>query len=163
MNNVEAGRASTEEGSEERYIFHASLIWSHEARRRWTIRSYLLLQEVGVEYSNQKSTITIKQKKINKKSRAWRFQAHDGWGLQQIHNKKEAFTAGEVQLRKKKKPLWGEFIRRGSPPPSEFRADNEVEQKTLLGMGFTVFPACYLPCVCVSAYTRLCLSGKKLT
>lgn len=57
MNNVEAGRASIEEGSEERYIFHASLILSqwHDATESSNL-IYCYRLKVGVEYSNQKST-----------------------------------------------------------------------------------------------------------
>lgn len=57
MNNVEAGRASTEEGSEERNIFHASLIlsqWLDATGSSNLIYCYHL--KVGMEYSNQKST-----------------------------------------------------------------------------------------------------------
>lgn len=57
MNNVEAGRASIEEGSEGCYIFHASLILSqwHDATESSNL-IYCYHLEVGMEYSNQKST-----------------------------------------------------------------------------------------------------------
>ena len=57
MNNVEAGRASIEEGSEGHYIFHASLILSqwHDATESSNL-IYCYHLEVEMEYSNQKST-----------------------------------------------------------------------------------------------------------
>lgn len=69
MNNVEAGRASIEEGSEERYIFHASLTlsqWRGATESSNLIYRYRL--KVGVEYSNQKSTKNIMSLEI---SNAW--------------------------------------------------------------------------------------------
>lgn len=151
MNNVEAGRACIEEGSEERYIFHASLISSqwHDATQSSNL-IYCYHLQVGVEYSNQKSTKKHHEVEIS-----------NTWWMRPVPDPiswEEAVTAWDMQL-KRKKLFVGEFMRFGLPLLSQFCADNEGEQKTL-GMGFTVFLACYL--LCVSAYT-LCLSGKKLT
>lgn len=57
MNNVEAGRASIEEGSEEHYIFHASLIlsqWKNATEPSDLI--YCYYRKVGEEYNIREST-----------------------------------------------------------------------------------------------------------
>lgn len=64
MNNVEAGGASTHEGSEQCYIFHVPLISSqwHDATESSNL-IYCYHLEVGTEYSNPKICGIKKKKK----------------------------------------------------------------------------------------------------
>lgn len=83
MNNVEAGRASIEEGSEEHYIFHASLIlsqWKNATESSNLIYWYHL--KVGEEYNIQKST----KNEINKNITSLDIVNTDAWGPKQIYN-----------------------------------------------------------------------------
>lgn len=50
----------------------------------------------------------------------------------------------------------------GSPPPSESCADNEGEQKMRCREQDSAHFVIVI-CLCVSAYTSVCLSAKKLT
>lgn len=141
MNNVEAGRESTEEKSQEQYRLHASFKLSqrHDATKSTNL--------IHCYHRKEKGNVMIKNQQKHHELGGFRHMMDEAWSRFII---REAVPVKEEE----KKTSLREFIRFGSALLSELGPDNEQEQKTELGMCFSVFLAGLL---CMSAHTFVLL------